>query len=64
MRRARFIPILLAFGAAAAVGRRRSRRRDHVELFFKDGSVVSLDSRAAETAKLRTLARAALALTS
>jgi hypothetical protein len=46
-------------GAAAAVGawRRRRSRREHVDLYFSDGSMVSFDAASEEAAVLLPLAR-------
>jgi hypothetical protein len=51
---------LLAGGAMALRRRRGSRRPERVDLFFDDGSSVSLDARHAEAARLLPLAQAVL----
>jgi hypothetical protein len=51
---------LLAGGAVALRHRRGSRRREGIDLFFDDGSSVSLDERHAEAARLLPLAQGVL----
>jgi hypothetical protein len=54
-------------GLAAGVGatllarRRREARRERVDLYFSDGSMMSLDGGALEGERLLTIAREALA---
>jgi hypothetical protein len=43
--------------AGAVVFRRRARRRDRVEVYFDDGSTVSLDDGSAEASTVLPLAR-------
>ncbi|HEY7792625.1 MAG TPA: hypothetical protein VIA10_01310 [Gaiellaceae bacterium] len=55
---------LLALGAvvggAALVLHRRGARREHVDLYYADGSMVTLERASAETERLLGIARAAL----
>lgn len=57
----------LLVGVAAGVGatlfarRRRDARREHVDLYYSDGSMVSLDPAVPDGARLLGLAREALA---
>lgn len=46
--------------AGAAVWRRRSRRRERVDLYFADGSMISLEEGALEADRLLPLAREVL----
>jgi hypothetical protein len=53
---------LLAVGAAALLLRRRSvSRGDHVDVYFEDGSMVSLEAGAPRAEELLAVARKALA---
>jgi hypothetical protein len=55
---------LLAAGAAAAVSlwqRRRGRRRQQVDLYFADGSMISLDAGSVQAQRLFPLAYRVLA---
>ena len=51
-------------GAAAVAGavlwRRRSRRHDHLDLYFADGSMISLEQGSGDAETLLPLAREAL----
>ena len=54
--------LVAGLAAAGAVWRRRTRaRREHVDLYFDDGSMVSLDSGSDESAPLLSLAHEVLA---
>jgi hypothetical protein len=55
--------LLLAAGslAGAALWRRRGRRREHVDLYFADGSMVSFEEGSAEAGGLLPIARRTLA---
>jgi hypothetical protein len=53
--------LLLAFGAALLFRRRSATRRERVDLYYEDGSMVSLEGRTPETERLLALAREALA---
>jgi hypothetical protein len=56
--------VLVALGSAvgAAVWRRRSRRRrEHVDLYYADGSLVSLEEGSPEADRLLSVARRVLA---
>ena len=59
-------PLRVAVGLAAAAGaavlirRRRDARRDRVELYYEDGSSISLEDRAPESARMLALGREAL----
>jgi hypothetical protein len=55
--------LLLAAGslAGAALWRRRGRRRDHVDLYFADGSMVSFEEGSAGAVGLLSIARRVLA---
>jgi hypothetical protein len=59
MRRHRLLAgvALAASLAAAVLFRRRSRRRDRVEVYFDDGSTVSLDDGSPEASTVLPLAR-------
>jgi hypothetical protein len=59
MRRHRLLAgvALAASLAAAVLFRRRSRRRDRVEVYFDDGSTVSLDEGSPEASTVLPLAR-------
>jgi hypothetical protein len=57
--------MLLAAGSLAGsvlYRRRAARRREHVDLYADDGSMVSLDDKAPEAARLLPLARDLLAV--
>ena len=47
-------------GAAVVVLRRRNARRDRVELYYEDGSSISLEDRAPESERMLALGREAL----
>jgi hypothetical protein len=49
-----------ASAAAATVFRRRSRNRARVEVYFGDGSIVTLDEGSADAGRMLGLARQAL----
>jgi hypothetical protein len=58
MRRHRLLAGALAASlAAAVVFRRRTRRRDRVEVYFDDGTTVSLDDGSPEASTVLPLAR-------
>jgi hypothetical protein len=55
---------LAAAGVAAALSlwrRRRSRRREHVDLYFADGSMISLDADSPQAQRVLPLAQRVLA---
>jgi hypothetical protein len=60
--RRRLIAILLGAGSLLGIGlyARRGRARERVDLYFEDGSMVSLDGASPEAAGLLPLARDAL----
>jgi hypothetical protein len=62
-RRKLAVGILLGAASAtgAAVFRRRSRSRARVEIYFADGSIVTLDASSTDAARPLELARQALA---
>jgi hypothetical protein len=62
-RRSFVATLVLAAGAVAgaALWRRRARRRDHVDLYFADGSMVSFEEGSAGAAGLLSIARRVLA---
>jgi hypothetical protein len=61
MRRLSLLLALAAAFAAAAFARRRgATRRERVDLYYDDGSMVSLDGRTAESERLLALASRAL----
>ncbi len=55
----------IVIGAAAVAGavlwRRRSRQQEHVDLYFADGSMVSLEQGSADAERLLPLGRAVIA---
>lgn len=55
--------LLLAVGslAGAALWRRRARSREHVDLYFADGSLVSFEEGSPEAGGLLPIARRVLA---
>ncbi len=56
-----FLLLVAAAAAGAVVLRRRlASRRDRVDLYYEDGSMVSLDERSAVAERLLPLARDAL----
>ena len=55
---------LAASVAGAVLFRRRSRRRERVELYFDDGTTLSLDSGSPEASTVLPLARRILAAAS
>ncbi len=61
MRRTPAVVVIFAAGAAAAWWRARGASREHAELYFEDGSMVSL--RADDDAAAELLARAREVLT-
>ena len=62
--RRRLLPLLALLGAWAAgialLRRTAGGRREHIDLYFEDGSMQSLSNGASEAARLLPLARAAL----
>jgi len=64
MRRPRALPFLLGAGAIAAIfaflRRGLARRRERVDLYFEDGSMVSLGEGSPESAQLLQIARTVL----
>lgn len=48
--------LAVAAVAGAVLWRRRSRQREHVDLFFSDGSMVSFEQGSIEAARLLPLA--------
>jgi hypothetical protein len=64
-RRKVFTGVLLAAGSVAGsllLRRRAARRRERVDLYSDDGSMISLDDGTAEAARLLPLARDLLAV--
>jgi hypothetical protein len=61
--RRRLFTLLLAAGALLGIGlyARRGRRQERVDLYFADGSMVSLEAGSADGDRLLPLARRALA---
>ena len=58
MRKTATAVVLAGAAAATAVWRRRQeRRREHVDLYFTDGSMISLGEGSDEAARLLPLAR-------
>jgi len=59
MRRRRLLTGLALAGslAGAILFRRRSRRREHLDLYFEDGSMVSLSDGSPEASTVLSLAR-------
>lgn len=56
--------LLVGLGSLAGIvlwRRRAEREREHVDLYFADGSMVSLAEGSAESARLLDIARTALA---
>ena len=62
MGRRRVVALLLAAGSLLGVGlyAKRGRRRERIDLYFADGSMVSVPSEAPEAAPLLGYARDAL----
>jgi hypothetical protein len=60
--RRRLLAVLLAAGSLLGIGlyARRGRAHERVDLYFVDGSTVSLDGASAEAARLLPLAHDAL----
>jgi hypothetical protein len=60
--RRRLLALLLGVGSLLGIGlyARRGRAHERVDLYFGDGSMVSLDGASAEAASLLSLARDAL----
>jgi hypothetical protein len=60
--RRRLFALLLAAGSLLGIGlyARRGRRHDRVDLYFADGSMVSLESHSPQAARLIPLARDAI----
>jgi hypothetical protein len=61
MRSPRLIVLLLgALAAVIALRRQRASRGEHVDLYYEDGSMVSLEDGAGDAERLLALARDAL----
>ncbi len=62
MGRRRLLAVLLGLGSLLGIGlyARRGRSHDRVDLYFADGSMLSLEGGSAETARLLPLAHDAL----
>jgi hypothetical protein len=60
--RRRLFALLLALGSLLGIGlyARRGRRQDRVDLYFADGSMVSLEGDSAQAARLIPLAGEAI----
>jgi hypothetical protein len=60
--RRRLFALLLALGSLLGIGlyARRRRREDRVDLYFADGSIVSLEADSPQAARLIPLAREAI----
>ena len=56
MSKGRFFLLLVAIGSAVVFWRRRTRSRERVDLYYADGSMISLAADASETAELVSLA--------
>ena len=56
MTKGRFFVLLVAIGSAVLFWRRRQRSRERVDLYYADGSMISLADDAPETAELVSLA--------
>ena len=54
------LAVATAFAAALLARRRGAARRERVDLYYDDGSMVSLDGRTAESERLLALAGRAL----
>ena len=54
------LAFVAAFAAAVLARRRGAAKRERVDLYFDDGSMVSLDARNAESERLLALAGRAL----
>lgn len=59
-RRSLVVALLMALGAGALLRRRRSSRGEHVDLYYEDGSMVSLEQ-GVDARRLLDLAHEALA---
>jgi hypothetical protein len=63
VRRLSFVTgLLVAAGAVVLFRRRGAARRERVDLYYEDGSMISLEGRSPETERLLGLAREALAV--
>ena len=62
MARRRLFALILALGSLLGIGlyARRGRKQDRVDLYFADGSMVSLDGASPEAARLLPSAHDAL----
>ena len=62
MARRRLFALLLALGSLLGIGlyARRGRRGDRVDLYFADGSIVSLEGDSPQAARIIPLAREAI----
>ena len=62
MARRRLFALLLAAGSLLGIGlyARRGRRQERVDLYFADGSMISLEGDSPQAARLVPLAREAL----
>ena len=56
MSKGRVVLLLVAIGSAVLFWRRRQRSRDRVDLYYADGSMISLAPDAPETQELFSLA--------
>ena len=56
MSKGRFVLVLVAIGSAVVFWRKRHRSRERVDLYYADGSMISLAPEAPETAELFALA--------
>lgn len=56
MSKGRFLLLLVAIGSAVLFWRRRKRSRERVDLYYADGSMISLAADAPETDELVSLA--------
>ena len=56
MSKGRFFLVLIAIGSALLFWRRRRRSRARVDLYYADGSMISLAPEAPETGELFSLA--------
>ena len=56
MTKGRFALLLVAIGSAVLFWRRRRRSRERVDLYYADGSMISLAAEAPESVELFSLA--------